>query len=113
MSSLLDRHRSGRLSKKIKWAFSDRDEVMALQSRLEARKTTLNITIDMASLVLIKAVKQDTTVIREDTAAIREDTTDIKAELESLRIEVMRFPSWKGCPQSNAGPLPYRCCGVH
>lgn len=91
METLLQNRDVRSVLKRVKWSLTDRDEVMRLRNRLEAHKATLDITLDMANLVMIMAVKEDTSIIKGDTAAIKEDTTNIKAELESLRTEVMQF----------------------
>lgn len=83
---------------KIKWSFQDGQEVQRLRTRLEAHKSTLDISLDLFAGIIASSIKKDTTSIKEDneeikatTTATKEDTTAIKRELEQLREQIKRL----------------------
>ncbi|RMZ86809.1 hypothetical protein DV736_g5965, partial [Chaetothyriales sp. CBS 134916] len=88
MRAIIERHRFRGIGRTGHWTPSDRDSVVALQDRLEARKTTLDITIELASLHGAGAVSADTHPADLEIPAVKHDTM---AELEFLRAEVRRF----------------------
>ncbi|RMZ84631.1 hypothetical protein DV737_g1238, partial [Chaetothyriales sp. CBS 132003] len=88
MRAIIASHRFGGVGRTGNWSPSDRNNVVALQSRLEARKTTLDITIDLASLLGAGAGNEDTPPANLEIPAAKPDTM---AELEYLREEVRRF----------------------
>jgi hypothetical protein len=70
-----------------------------LRSRLEAHKSAINIALDMVSIQLISAVKDDTRDIKQNTAQIpeiRQDTADLLRQLASLRLQIAELKRHDG-----------------
>ena len=84
MSVVIERHRSNAVGRKLQWSFSDRDEVSRLRERLEAHKSVLEITLELANLSTVNTIK--------------EDTSDIKVELAALKLQVMQLRSSDSAP---------------
>ena len=53
----------------------DRDEVCRLRERLEANKSTLEITLELANLTIVSAIKEDTSAIKAELAALKMQVT--------------------------------------
>jgi hypothetical protein len=58
----------------MQWSLNDGQDVARLRERLEAHKSTLDITLDLGKLALVSGT--------------RDDTRDIRAELHSLRLQI-------------------------
>lgn len=71
MAKIIDKHGAGRLGRHIQWSISDRDEVCRYRERLEAHKSVLEITLELASLTMANSIKEDTTEIRAEMVALR------------------------------------------
>ena len=84
MSRVIEKHRSNAIGRKLQWSFSDRDEVARLRERLEAHKSVLEITLELANLSTVNTIK--------------EDTTDIKVELAALKLQVMQLRGSDSAP---------------
>ncbi|KAB5583144.1 hypothetical protein GE09DRAFT_292061 [Coniochaeta sp. 2T2.1] len=81
----------------LKWAFKGKDEVAALNRQLEAHSRTLQMSLEVSTLVTTKSIKTDTVTlgvvtgqIKEDTGHIRDDTGTILQEIDELRGLVAR-----------------------
>ena len=84
MSRVIEKHRSNAIGRKLQWSFSDRDEVSRLRERLEAHKSVLEITLELANLSTVNTIK--------------EDTSDIKVELAALKLQVMQLRGSDSAP---------------
>ena len=71
MTKFIDKHKAGHIGNKIQWSMGDRDEACRLRERLEANKSTLEITLELANLTIVSAIKEDTSAIKAELAALK------------------------------------------
>ncbi|XEV04989.1 hypothetical protein FSHL1_010276 [Fusarium sambucinum] len=79
---VLDRH-SGKVGA-LKWATFGKNEVIGLRMSLEAHRASLNLALELVSISLSKAIKNDTTAIRTDVHDIKQDTSQISQIMDEL-----------------------------
>jgi hypothetical protein len=106
MEALLNKMASGNIGRRMEWTIYGRDDMNKLRSRLEAHKSAIDIALDMVSIQLISAVKDDTQDLKGDTKAIkqntaqiseiRQDTADLLQQLASLRLQVAELERHDG-----------------
>ena len=71
MTRLIGKDRPIGVGKRIQWTFQDRDEVVRLRERLESHKSTVEITLEAANIIVNTTIKDDTAAIRSEVAALR------------------------------------------
>jgi hypothetical protein len=74
MDKIVRKHSNAGIGRRMQWSLNDGQDVARLRERLEAHKSTLDITLDLGQLALV--------------SGIRDDTRDIRAELYSLRLQI-------------------------
>ncbi|KAL6912584.1 hypothetical protein FSST1_010344 [Fusarium sambucinum] len=79
---VLDKH-SGKVGA-LKWATFGKNEVIGLRISLEAHRASLNLALELVSVSLSKAIKNDTTAIRTDVHDIKQDTSQISQIMDEL-----------------------------
>ncbi|KAK3380696.1 hypothetical protein B0T24DRAFT_199405 [Lasiosphaeria ovina] len=85
VDTVLENHKG--TSGPVKWVVSGKTEVNGLLMSLEAHRASLSLVVDLVSLAVSKAVKQDTSAIRAQVTDIKQDTSLIP----ELMDEVMRL----------------------
>jgi hypothetical protein len=99
MLAIIIRHRRKRQSSSssgpsirttIQWTSLDAAEIRRSRERLESYKMTMDITLDMASLLVTGEIKADTTMIREDTGAIRAEVVQLRQQVPGRRLQSTR-----------------------
>ncbi|KAK3332970.1 hypothetical protein B0T19DRAFT_398689 [Cercophora scortea] len=68
----------------VKWASYGKTEIAGLRMSLEAHRGSLNLMLELVSLSLSKAVKEDTASIRAGVTEIKQDTSHMPQILEEL-----------------------------
>lgn len=106
IEALLNKMASGNIERRMQWTIYGRDDMNKLRSRLEAHKSAIDIALDMVSIQLISAVKDDTQDLKGDTQAIkqntaqipeiRQDTADLLQQLASLRLQIAELERHDG-----------------
>jgi hypothetical protein len=99
IEALLNKITSGNIGRRMQWTMYGQDDMNKLRSRLEAHKSAINIALDMVSIQLISAVKDDTKTIKQNTAQIseiRQDTADLLQQLASLRLQIAELERHDG-----------------
>lgn len=102
MSSLLARHSSGSLGRRMQWSMFSRDEADRLRSSLEAHKSAIEIALSVSTIALGSDLKDDTAAIKAETSflpAIKQDTgqiSELRTEIQALRFQIMQI----GQPQT-------------
>jgi hypothetical protein len=99
IEALLNKMASGNIGRGMQWTIYGQDDMNKLRSRLEAHKSAIDIALDMVSIQLISAVKDDTKAIKQNTAQIseiRQDTADLLQQLASLRIQIAELERHDG-----------------
>ena len=71
-----------------KWVMFGKAEVAGLRMSLEAHRGSLSLVLEVVSVSLSKAIKEDMTAVRTDVHDIKQDTSQIMAELTRLRAIV-------------------------
>ncbi len=84
LSTVLIKHRQAGSLRQLQWSATDGQEIVQLRQRLEAHKSVLEITLEVAELSVLHDV--------------RGDTREILAELATLKLQVAEL--------STAGPGP-------
>ncbi|KAM0226797.1 hypothetical protein ACHAPO_012063 [Fusarium lateritium] len=79
---VLDKH-SGKVGA-LKWATFGKNEVIGLRISLEAHRASLNLALELVSVSLSKAIKNDTKAIRTDVHDIKQDTSQISQIMDEL-----------------------------
>jgi hypothetical protein len=88
----------------LKWITSGKGEIVGLRMSLEAHRASLNLALELMSITLSMAIKEDTSAIREDLIDIKQDTSQIPQimeELETLRAMVSAFSISYDSPGQN------------
>ena len=106
IEALLNKMASGNVGRRMQWTIYGRDDMNRLRSRLEAHKSAIDIALDMVSIQLISAVKDDTQDLKADAKAIkqntaqiseiRQDTADLLQQLASLRHQIAELERHDG-----------------
>lgn len=99
IEALLNKMASSNLGRRVQWTIYGRDDMNKLRSRLEAHKSAIDIALDVVSIQLISAAKDDTRDIKENTAQIpeiRQDTADLLRQLASLRLQTVELERHDG-----------------
>ncbi|PNP56422.1 hypothetical protein FNYG_15358 [Fusarium nygamai] len=82
INSVLDNH-AGKAGV-LKWVTFGKNEVVGLRMSLEAHRGSLNLVLELVSVSLSKAIRDDTTVIRTDVHDIKQDTSQIHQIMDEL-----------------------------
>jgi hypothetical protein len=67
-----------------KWVTFGKTEVAGLNMSLEAHRASLNLVLELVSVSLSKAIKEDTSTIRTNVQEIKQDTSQIPQIMEEL-----------------------------
>lgn len=78
---------TARISRRLRWVVSGREDIENLRSSLEAHTTALNLAVDCLALCNTAAIQSATTAIRQ------EDIPRILREITRLRITVEHSPN--------------------
>jgi hypothetical protein len=82
ITTVLQNH--GGKSSAAKWVMFGKAEVAGLRMSLEAHRGALNLVLELVSVSLSRAVKEDTSAIRNDIHEIRQDTSQIPQIMEEM-----------------------------
>ncbi|RKK92166.1 hypothetical protein BFJ68_g15990 [Fusarium oxysporum] len=82
INSILDNH-AGKAGV-LKWVTFGKTEVVGLRMSLEAHRGSLNLVLELVSVSLSKAIRNDTTAIRTDVHDIKQDTSQIPQIMDEL-----------------------------
>ncbi|OIW24913.1 hypothetical protein CONLIGDRAFT_75540 [Coniochaeta ligniaria NRRL 30616] len=92
LDTVMDKYHPRKHRTPLKWAFKGKDEVAALNKQLEAHSRTLQMSLEISTLIISKSIKTDTVAlgvvsgqIKDDTGHIRDDTGKILQEIDELR----------------------------
>jgi Fungal N-terminal domain of STAND proteins len=91
IEALLNKMASGNIGRRMQWTIYGRDDMNKLRSRLEAYKSAIDIALDMVSMQLISAVKDDTQDLKGDTKL---SSRILPRYLRSDRIRQIFFNNW-------------------
>ncbi|ROW12451.1 hypothetical protein VMCG_00771 [Cytospora schulzeri] len=83
---------------RLGWATSGRTQVKKLRESLENHMSSLDIALDMLSMVILREIKDDTTQILGDTTAIRQDTSNILDKLDQIQQKLSAGSGADGPP---------------
>jgi hypothetical protein len=91
MNELLLKLQSGKLGRRIQWAFAERQEMHTLRSSLESNKTALEIALSMGTIQLLTQQKSafqsqtgDIAVVIQQTEQISLTTTKIDHKMDDI-----------------------------
>lgn len=82
INTILDKH-AGKTGV-LKWATFGKNEVAGLRTSLEAYRGSLSLVLELVSVSLSKAIRNDTTAIRTDVYDIKQDTSQISQIMDEL-----------------------------
>ncbi|RFU33049.1 hypothetical protein B7463_g3287, partial [Scytalidium lignicola] len=86
----------------VRWVLSGKDKVIALNAQLAAHTKTLQIALDVSTLVLAQATKNDTTALLDDSKQIKEGVIDVKGDTVQLLRELKTLKA--SLPGDVSGP---------
>ncbi|KAF2465109.1 uncharacterized protein BDR25DRAFT_346390 [Lindgomyces ingoldianus] len=87
IEDLLQEHSGNGVKMKAKWALSGSDDMAKLRSNLEARKSALELALDVVVLAITKDIRRDTGDIKQDTRDIKDTTENIKRDITELKSD--------------------------
>lgn len=85
INNVLDSFKEGSKTSTIKWAASGKGEIAGLRMSLEAHRGSLNLALELMSISVSKAIKQDTGAIHDTVVEVKQDTDQIPHLLEELQ----------------------------
>ncbi|KAK4221315.1 hypothetical protein QBC38DRAFT_449274 [Podospora fimiseda] len=78
---------------RLRWVGTGKATIQKLQDDLELHKSTLSVTLDFVSILILRDIKKDTKEIVQRTTAIQEDTNQIRIDMGSGLVEISRLQS--------------------
>ena len=91
MLGVLDKYRHAGLLRQIQWSASDSQEVARIRQRLEAYKSVLEITLELANLTVLNGVRGDTGNILAEVAALRTQVAELSVTNPNQNPILQRF----------------------
>lgn len=85
VQGLVDKYMASGKKGAAKWALRGREDVAKLQISLETHRNALGLTLGVISVSLMKAVKDDTTMIKEGMVEVREIAVHLSKGIEAIR----------------------------
>lgn len=100
INTTLDKH-TGKTGM-LKWATFGKNEVAGLRTSLEAYRGSLSLVLELVSVSLSKAIRNDTTAIRTDVYDIKQDTSQISQIMDEL-VRLRAIVASGGIPSASSG----------
>ncbi|KAK0724296.1 hypothetical protein B0H67DRAFT_567601 [Lasiosphaeris hirsuta] len=91
IEKLLQAHGPGQHTAPLKWAVSGRGVAAALNKQLAAHTSTLQMSLEVSSLVISQSVKSDTTDLKHASIEIKVDTEQLILNTEQIMDEMTRL----------------------
>jgi hypothetical protein len=77
---------------KVKWVVFGKGEITGLRMSLEAHRGSLNLALELLSITLAKAIRQDTIVIKDQVIEIKDDTGVTRDHVVEIKQETAQIP---------------------
>lgn len=100
INTILDKH-TGKTGM-LRWATFGKNEVAGLRTSLEAYRGSLSLVLELVSVSLSKAIRNDTTTIRTDVQDIKQDTSQISQIMDEL-VRLRAIVASGGIPSATSG----------
>jgi hypothetical protein len=100
INTILDKH-AGKTGV-LKWVAFGKNEVAGLRTSLEAYRGSLSLVLELVSVSLSKAIRNDTTAIRTDVYDIKQDTSQISQIMDEL-VRLRAIVASGGIPSATSG----------
>ncbi|KAG5664966.1 hypothetical protein KAF25_008700, partial [Fusarium avenaceum] len=100
INTILDKH-TGKTGM-LRWATFGKNEVAGLRTSLEAYRGSLSLVLELVSVSLSKAIRNDTTAIRTDVYDIKQDTSQISQIMDEL-VRLRAIVASGGIPSASSG----------
>jgi hypothetical protein len=100
INTVLDNH-AGKTGV-LKWATFGKSEVAGLRTSLEAYRGSLSLVLELVSVSLSKAIRNDTTAIKTDVHDIKQDTSQISQIMDEL-VRLRAIVASGGLPSATSG----------
>jgi hypothetical protein len=91
MNNIVRKHSNPGAGRRLKWSLNDGQNVARLRERLEAHKSTLDITLDLGQLTLVSDVREDTRAIRAELRKLRLQVRNLERSSVNERPMLQRF----------------------
>ncbi|KAK3386452.1 hypothetical protein B0H63DRAFT_467816 [Podospora didyma] len=92
---------------RLNWASSGKGTIEKLRADLETHKSTLSVTLDLVSVIVLRDIKNDTEQIRQDTSVIRQDTGQIQDDMGRVLEELSRLRVQLSAVENDQRPSGY------
>ncbi|KAL2070966.1 hypothetical protein VTL71DRAFT_13992 [Oculimacula yallundae] len=91
----------------ITWAVSGKAELAKLQASLEVLKSTLSVTLDLVSVIILKDIKSDTEQILQDTTTLKQGTSQMQNDISQILAKISQLQDEVHNAKSGNGPSDY------